>query len=85
MTSKQYAKTAKEETKTPRQEAKTTKQDPKTQKDVWTLGKTPKRTLKGGVQAEDLNKGTGPEGEPRYMVGIGVESLGDEVSSSHFS
>jgi hypothetical protein len=37
------------------------------------------------VQAEDLNKGTGPEGEPRYMVGIGVESLGDEVSSAHLS
>ena len=85
MTPKQYAKTPKEETKTPRQEAKTTKQDPKTPKDVRTPGKTPKRTLKGGVQAEDLKEGTGPRCKPGYMVGIGVESLGDEVSSAHFS
>lgn len=72
-TPKQDDKAAKEDGKTPKQDAKTPKQDGKTPKDAQTPGKTPKRTLKGGVQAEDLKEGTGPECKPGNMVGMYYE------------
>merc|ERR1712241_1479138 len=55
------AKTPKQDSKTPKQEPKTPKQDAKTPKDVATPGKTPKRTVKGGIQVEDLKEGNGEE------------------------
>jgi FK506-binding nuclear protein len=74
------AKTPKAEAKTPKAEAKTPKADPKTPKAVEgdsasakptvTPGKTPKRTLKGGVQVEELKEGTGQECRPGNMVGM---------------
>jgi len=72
-TPKEEAKTPKEEAKTPKQEAKTPKQEVKTSKDSQTPGKTPKRTLKGGVQVEDLKEGSGPECKPGNMVGMYYE------------
>merc|ERR1712240_598890 len=72
-TPKQELKTPKEEAKTPKQEAKTPKQEVKTSKDSQTPGKTPKRTLKGGVQVEDLKEGSGPECKPGNMVGMYYE------------
>merc|ERR1712096_391151 len=61
------------DTKTPKQESKTPKQEPKTPKDAQTPGKTPRRTLKGGVQIEDLKEGSGPECKPGNMVGMYYE------------
>jgi len=72
-TPKQEVKTPKQELKTPKQEAKTPKQEVKTPKDTQTPGKTPKRTLKGGVQVEDLKEGSGPECKPGNMVGMYYE------------
>merc|ERR1712130_862064 len=60
-TPKTDVKTPKDDVKTPKQELKTPKQEVKTSKDSQTPGKTPKRTLKGGVQVEDLKEGSGPE------------------------
>merc|ERR1711892_1079104 len=71
-TPKQEAKTPKE-SKTPKQEVKTPKLESKTPKDAQTPGKTPKRTLKGGVVAEDIIEGTGPECKPGNMVGMYYE------------
>jgi len=72
-TPKEDVKTPKQEVKTPKQEAKTPKQEVKTPKDSQTPGKTPKRTLKGGVQVEDLKEGSGPECKPGNMVGMYYE------------
>merc|ERR1712025_410923 len=72
-TPKQEVKTPKQELKTQKQEAKTPKQEVKTPKDTQTPGKTPKRTLKGGVQVEDLKEGSGPECKPGNMVGMYYE------------
>merc|ERR1712240_376795 len=72
-TPKEDVKTPKQEVKTPKQEAKTPKQEVKTSKDSQTPGKTPKRTLKGGVQVEDLKEGSGPECKPGNMVGMYYE------------
>merc|ERR1712025_1188099 len=73
-TPKQDVKTPKQDTKTPKQEAKTPKQDPKTPKDdTKTPGKTPKRTVKGGVQVEDLKEGSGPEVKAGNLVGMHYE------------
>ena len=84
-TPKQEAKTpkVKEETKTPKQESKTPKdaktlKDPKTPKedgkkpqpDTKTPGKTPKRTIKGGIQIEDLHEGSGQEVKTGNTVGM---------------
>jgi len=84
-TPKQEAKTpkAKEDTKTPKQESKTPKdaktpKDPKTPKedgkkpqlDTKTPGKTPKRTIKGGIQIEDLHEGSGQEVKAGNTVGM---------------
>jgi len=73
-TPKPDAKTPKAEAKTPKTEAKTPKLDtetPKTDKtESKTPGKTPKRTLKGGVMVEDLKEGTGAECRPGNMVGM---------------
>jgi len=73
-TPKQDAKTPKQDTKTPKQEAKTPKQDPKTPKDdSKTPGKTPKRTIKGGIQVEDLKEGSGPECTQGATIGMYYE------------
>merc|ERR1712106_608626 len=72
-TPKEEAKTPKQNAKTPKEESKTPKQEPKTPKDAQTPGKTPKRTLKGGVVAEDIIEGTGPECKPGNMVGMYYE------------
>merc|ERR1711860_68747 len=74
-TPKQEAKTPKQDAKTPKQDAKTPKQDVKTPKqDVKTPkpegGATPKKTLKGGIQLEDVKVGTGPEAKPGCTVGM---------------
>merc|ERR1719500_1747098 len=84
-TPKQEAKTpkAKEDTKTPKQESKAPKdaktpKDPKTPKedgkkpqlDTKTPGKTPKRTIKGGIQIEDLHEGSGQEVKAGNTVGM---------------
>merc|ERR1711913_45493 len=62
----------KPELKTPKEkkEPKTPKQDGKTPKDVSTPGKTPKRTVKGGIQVEDLKEGIGEEVKQGKMVGM---------------
>merc|ERR1740137_393843 len=72
-TPKEEAKTPKQDAKTPKDESKTPKQEPKTPKDARTPGKTPKRTLKGGVVAEDIIEGTGPECKTGNMVGMYYE------------
>jgi len=73
-TPKQDVKTPKQDTKTPKQEAKTPKQDPKTPKDdTKTPGKTPKRTIKGGIQVEDLKEGSGPECTQGATIGMYYE------------
>merc|ERR1712045_938138 len=71
----QETKTPKEsktpkEAKTPKQDSKTPKQDAKTPKDVATPGKTPKRTVKGGIQVEDLKEGNGEEVKQGKLVGM---------------
>merc|ERR1719446_102008 len=66
-------KTPKEVTKTPKTEVKTPKEEAKTPKDSQTPGKTPKRTLKGGVQLEDLKEGSGQECKPGNMIGMYYE------------
>merc|ERR1711953_1026683 len=53
---------AKAEQKTPGKDAKKTPG-----------GKTPKRTLKGGIQVEDLKEGNGPEAKRGKMVGMYYE------------
>merc|ERR1711983_102704 len=53
---------AKAEQKTPAKDAKKTPG-----------GKTPKRTLKGGIQVEDLKEGNGPEAKRGKMVGMYYE------------
>merc|ERR1711913_771 len=63
-------KTPKQDGKTPKQEPKTPKQDGKTPKDVATPGKTPKRTVKGGIQVEDLKEGNGEEVKQGKLVGM---------------
>lgn len=75
-TPKQEAKTPKQEAKTPKVEAKTPKEEgktPKTGKEVQTPGKTPKKTLKGGIQVEEVKEGNGPECKPGNMVGMYYE------------
>jgi len=72
-------KTPKDGTKTPKTDVKTPKnvetpkQEAKTPKDSQTPGKTPKRTLKGGVQVEDLKEGKGQECKPGNMIGMYYE------------
>merc|ERR1712048_1306007 len=78
-TPKQESKTPKsdkkfESCKTPKQEAKTPKQETKTTKDdSKTPGKTPKRTIKGGIQVEDIKEGSGPECKAGSSVGMYYE------------
>jgi len=73
-TPKQEAKTPKQEAKTPKQETKTPKQEAKAPKDdSKTPGKTPKRTIKGGIQVEDIKEGSGPECKPGSSVGMYYE------------
>merc|ERR1712150_298601 len=75
-TPKQEAKTPKQEAKTPKVEAKIPKEagkTPQTAKEVQTPGKTPKKTLKGGIQVEDVKEGSGPECKPGNMVGMYYE------------
>jgi len=80
---KQEAKTPKQEAKTPKQDVKAPKdaktpKDPKTPKEDGktpkpeskTPGKTPKRTIKGGIQIEDLKEGTGQEVKAGNTVGM---------------
>jgi FK506-binding nuclear protein len=74
-TPKAEAKTPKVEAMTPKAEAKTPKAEAKTPKAdeikaVPTPGKTPKRSLKGGVQMEDLKEGTGQEAKTGSLVGM---------------
>merc|ERR1712062_17102 len=65
------AKTPKADGKTPKGEDKTAKTPKdKAAKEAATPGKTPKRTLKGGVQVEELKEGTGPEVKQGNMVGM---------------
>merc|ERR1719400_2876803 len=67
-------KTPKAEPKTPKAEDKTTKTPKdKAAKDAATPGKTPKRTVKGGVQVEDLKEGSGPEVKAGNLVGMHYE------------
>jgi len=73
-TPKQEAKTPKQDAKTPKQETKTPKQEAKAPKDdSKTPGKTPKRTIKGGIQVEDIKEGSGPECKPGSSVGMYYE------------
>jgi len=72
-TPKEVTKTPKTDVKTPREDAKTPKQEVKTPKASQTPGKTPKRTLKGGVQVEDLKEGSGQECKPGNMIGMYYE------------
>merc|ERR1719445_2312580 len=65
------AKTPKADAKTPKADAKTPKD--KAAKDASTPGKTPKRTVKGGVQVEDLKEGSGPEVKAGNLVGMHYE------------
>merc|ERR1711902_208196 len=76
------AKTPKKaDPKTPKPEPKTSKAEDKTAKtpkdkaakDAATPGKTPKRTVKGGVQVEDLKEGSGPEVKAGNLVGMHYE------------
>merc|ERR1719327_877246 len=68
------AKSAKSEVKTPKAaEPKTSKAEDKAAKDAATPGKTPKRTVKGGVQVEDLKEGSGPEVKAGNLVGMHYE------------
>merc|ERR1719331_2666800 len=82
-TPKADAKTPKADAKTPKADAKTAKAEtksedkaPKTPKEkaakdaAATPGKTPKRTLKGGVQVEELKEGSGSEVKVGNMVGM---------------
>jgi len=84
-TPKTDAKAPKAEAKTPKVDTKTSKADPKTpktdlktpkaddkasKKTDATPGKTPKRTLKGGVMVEELAQGTGPEATAGSKVGM---------------
>merc|ERR1719192_328997 len=74
-TAKAGAKTPKAaEPKTPKAEDKTTKTPKdKAAKYAATPGKTPKRTVKGGVQVEDLKEGSGPEVKAGNLVGMHYE------------
>merc|ERR1719237_761566 len=77
-TSKAEAKTPKVDAKTPKVETKGEDKPAKTPKDkvakdATMPGKTPKRTLKGGVQVEELKEGSGPEVKVGSMVGIYYE------------
>merc|ERR1719237_876312 len=77
-TPKADAKTPKAEAKTPKAETKGEDKPAKTPKDkaakdATTPGKTPKRTLKGGVQVEELKEGSGPEVKVGNMVGMYYE------------
>merc|ERR1719450_869932 len=68
------AKSAKSEVKTPKAaEPKISKAEDKAAKDAATPGKTPKRTVKGGVQVEDLKEGSGPEVKAGNLVGMHYE------------
>ena len=81
-TPKQEVKTPKQETKTPKQDAKIPK-EPKTPKEEGktpktenkTPGKTPKRTIKGGIQVEDLKEGSGQEVKTGTLVGMFYEGI----------
>merc|ERR550519_3341563 len=78
-TDAKMAKTPKAEAKTPKAETKNEDKSTKTPKEkaakdaTATPGKTPKRTLKGGVQAEELKEGSGPEVKVGNMVGMYYE------------
>merc|ERR1719474_603734 len=81
-TTEAEAKAAKADVKTPKAaEPKTPKAEDKTAKttkdkaakDAATPGKTPKRTVKGGVQVEDLKEGSGPEVKAGNLVGMHYE------------
>merc|ERR1719400_1870138 len=72
-TPKQEAKTPKQEGKTPKVDAKTPKEEGKSGKEVQTPGKTPRRTIKGGIQVEDVKEGSGPECKAGNMVGMYYE------------
>merc|ERR1719447_241230 len=78
-TPKTDAKTPKADAKTPKAETKGEDKSVKTPKDkaakdaAATPGKTPKRTLKGGVQVEELKEGSGPEVKAGNMVGMYYE------------
>jgi len=77
-TPKADPKTPKADPKTPKADPKTPKADPKTpkaddkasKKTDATPGKTPKKTLKGGVAVEELVQGTGPEARAGSKVGM---------------
>lgn len=72
-TPKQEAKAAKQDVKTPKQDVKTPKSDVKTPKQDLKNLQTPKsakKTLKGGIQIEELKEGTGPEAKPGHSVGM---------------
>jgi len=75
-TPKADAKAAKTDAKTPKAETKSEDKAPKTPKEkaakdaAATPGKTPKRTLKGGVQVEELKEGSGSEVKVGNMVGM---------------
>jgi len=73
-TPKQDANAPKQDAKTPKQDAKTPKKEPKTPKqdgkaDVNTP-KSTKKTIKGGIQVEELKEGTGPACKPGQAVGM---------------
>merc|ERR1719339_619425 len=75
-TPKADAKADKTDAKTPKAETKSEDKAPKTPKEkaakdaAATPGKTPKRTLKGGVQVEELKEGSGSEVKVGNMVGM---------------
>merc|ERR1712107_964507 len=68
-TPKQDVKSPKQDPKTPKQDPKTPKQDAKTPKDLNTP-KSSKKTVKGGIQIEELKEGSGPECKPGHNVGM---------------
>ena len=93
---KQEAKTPKQEAKTPKQDVKAPKdaktpKDPKTPKEDGktpkpeskTPGKTPKRTIKGGIQIEDLKEGTGQEVKAGNTVGMYYSGLNIFCNLNH--
>ena len=58
---------------------------PSNSQEAQTPGKTPKKSLKGGLQVEDVKEGSGPECKPGNMVGMYYEGESDIFCHSGLS